>query len=44
VLSGEVGVSQAFLEGWYNGGGYMDVSEEVVFYDCGRTHVQNKYP
>ena len=33
MLSGELGVSQAFLVRWYIGGGYMDVSE-VVFYDC----------
>jgi len=31
VLSGELGVSQAFLARWYIGGGYMDVSEMVVF-------------
>jgi hypothetical protein len=30
VLSGERGVSQAFLARWYIGGGYMDVSG-VVF-------------
>jgi len=35
VLSVELGVSQAFLARWYIGGGYMDVSEVVVFYDCG---------
>ena len=40
MLSGELGVYQAFLEGWYIGGGYMDVSK-VVFYDCGRIYVQN---
>jgi len=31
VLGGELGVSQAFLALWYIGGGYMDVSEVVVF-------------
>jgi len=31
VLSGELGVSQAFLRRWYIDGGYMDVSEVVVF-------------
>ena len=30
MLSGELGVSQAFLARWYIGGGYMDVSEVVV--------------
>jgi len=38
VLSGELGVSQALLERWYIGGGYMDVSEVVVFYDCGKIY------
>ena len=37
-------MSQAFLGRWYIGGGYMDVSEVVVFYDCGKIYVQNKYP
>jgi len=32
VLSGKLGVSQAFLARWYIGGGYMDVPEVVVFY------------
>jgi hypothetical protein len=31
MLSGELGVSQAFLSCWYISGGYMDVSEMVVF-------------
>ena len=31
MLSGELGVSQAFLARWYIGGGYVDVSEVVVF-------------
>ena len=31
MLSGELGVSQAFLARWYISGGYMDVSEVVVF-------------
>ena len=31
MLSGELGVSQAFLARWYIGGGYMDVSQVVVF-------------
>ena len=31
MLSGELGVSQAFLARWYICGGYMDVSEVVVF-------------
>jgi len=31
MLSGELGVSQAFLARCYIGGGYMDVSEVVVF-------------
>ena len=44
MLSGELGVSQAFLARWYVGGGYMNVSEVVVFYDCGKIYVQNKYP
>ena len=34
MLSGELGVSQAFLARWYIGGDYMDISEVVVFYDC----------
>ena len=41
MLSGELGVSQAFLARWYIGGGYMYVSEVVVFYDCGKIYVQN---
>jgi len=44
VLSGELGVSEAFLVLWYVGGSYMDVSEVVVFYDFGKIYVQNKYP
>jgi len=36
VLNGELGVSQAFLARWYISGGYMDVYEEAVFYDCGK--------
>jgi len=44
MLSGELGVSQAFLARWYIGGGYIDVSEVVVFYGCGKIYVQNKYP
>ena len=44
VLSGELGVSQAFLVRWYVSGGYMDVSEVVVFYDRGKIYVQNKCP
>ena len=44
VLSGELGVSQAFLARWYFSGGYMDIPEVVVFYDCGKIYVQNKYP
>ena len=31
MLSGELGVSQAFLARWYIGGGYTNVSEVVVF-------------
>jgi len=31
MLSGELGVSQAFLAHWYISGGYVDVSEVVVF-------------
>ena len=31
MLSGELGVSQAFLARLYVGGGYMDVPEVVVF-------------
>jgi len=42
VLSGELGMSQAFLAHWYIGGGYMDVPELVVFY--GKIYVQNKCP
>jgi len=41
VLSGALGVSQAFLARWYIGGGYMDVPEVVVFYDCSKIYVQN---
>jgi len=44
VLSGQLGVSQAFLARWYIGGGYKDVSEVVVFYDCGKLYIQYKYP
>ena len=44
MLNGELGVSQALLARWYVGGGYMDVYEVVVFYDCGKIYVQNKYP
>ena len=33
MLSGELGVSQAFLARWYIGGGYMEVSAVVVLYD-----------
>ena len=44
MLSGELGVSQAFLARWNIGGGYVDVSEVDVFYDCGKIYVQNKYP
>ena len=36
MLSGNLGVSQAFLARWYFSGGYMDVSEVAVFYDCGK--------
>jgi hypothetical protein len=36
MLSGELGVSQVFLERWYIGGGYVVVSEVVVFYGCGK--------
>jgi len=36
MVSGEIGVSQAFLVRWYVGGGYMDVYEVVVFYVCGK--------
>jgi len=38
VLSGELGVSQAFLAHWYIGGGYTDVSEVAVFFDCGKIY------
>ena len=31
MLSGELGMSQAFVARWYVAGGYMDVSEVVVF-------------
>ena len=31
MLSGELGVSKAFLASSYIGGGYMDVSEVVIF-------------
>ena len=44
VLSGELGVYQVFLARWYIGGGYVDVTQVVVFYDCGKIYVQNKYP
>ena len=36
MLRGELGVSKAFLARWYIGGGYTDVSEVVVFCDCGK--------
>ena len=42
MLSGELGVSQAFLARWYIGGSYMVVPEVVVFY--GKIYVHNKYP
>jgi len=42
MLSGKLGVSKAFLAHWYIGGGYMVVSDVVVFY--GKIYVQNKYP
>jgi len=41
VLCGELGVSQAFLARRYIDGGYMDVSEVAVLYDCGKIYVQN---
>jgi len=44
VLSGELGVSQAFLARWYISGGYMDVSEVVVIFDYGKICIQNKCP
>ena len=44
MLIVELGVSQAFVARRYIGGGYMDVSEVVVFYECGNIYVQNKYP
>ena len=44
MLSGQLGVSQEFLARWYIGGGYIDVYEVAVFYDCGKMYVQNKYP
>ena len=44
MLSGELGVSQAFLVRRYVGGSYMDVSEVIVFHDCCKIYVQNKYP
>jgi len=31
MLSGELGVFQAFLAHWYIGGGYMDVSEVFLY-------------
>ena len=43
MLSGELGVYQAFLVRWYIGGGYMDVSEVVVFYDCGKIENMHLY-
>ena len=43
VLSGELGVSQVFLAR-YIGGGYMDVSEVVEIFDCGKMYVQNTCP
>ena len=42
MLSGELGVSLAFVARWYIGGGYMDVLEVVEFY--GKIYVHNKYP
>ena len=30
VLSGDLGVPQAFMEGWYIGGGYMDVVVSTI--------------
>jgi len=49
VLSGELGVSQAFLTRWYIGGGYTAVSEVVVFmvvakYTSRTVHVSLAYP
>ena len=44
MLSGELGVSQAFMVRWYIGGGNMDISAVVIFYDCGKIYVQNKCP
>jgi len=41
VLSGELGVSQVFLARSYISGSYVDASEVVVFYDCGKIYVQN---
>ena len=41
VLGGEIGVSQTFLALWYFGSSYMDVSEVVVFCDCGKIYFQN---
>jgi len=44
MLSRELGVSQAFLARWYIGGGYMDVSEVVVFYGCGKYTSRTSMP
>ena len=44
MLSGELGVSQAFLARWYIGDGYVDVSEVAVFYDCGKMFFNVAHP
>ena len=38
VLSGELGVSQAFLARWYIGGGYMDISLADNLHNCNHAH------
>ena len=46
MLCEELGVSQAFLACWYIGGGYMDVSEVVVFMIVAKYTIQplQKHP
>jgi len=44
VLSGELGVSQAFLAIWYIGDGHMDVSEVAVYPFIYRTQKRYSQP
>ena len=42
MLSGELGVSQAFLARWYISGGYMDVSL-IAYNTTGMMHLKIPY-